>query len=88
MNYEAIKIVIVGFLSSLASNVSGFWGVVVKYGSKYLISLVEKFYKKKAIEQKNNEEAKQELEQYNEAVSKPDITKEERLKADRDLIGG
>jgi hypothetical protein len=85
--YEKITTYVLSILSGFVATASGFWGWVVKiffkYIEKFLIKSAEKIDNK--VEAKK--EAKEELEKYNEAIPKPNITKEERLAADRAFLG-
>jgi len=75
-------------LSGFVATASGFWGVVVKIFFKYLKKFLIKSAEKIDNKVEAKKEAEKELEKYNEIISKPGLTKEERLAADRDFIGG
>lgn len=85
--YEKILKYLTDALEVLIVKASGFWGFFVKliYNAlqKKVIEAGEKIDNK--VEAKKD--AEQELKEYNETIKKPDLTKEERLLADKSFIG-
>lgn len=67
----------------IASQVSGFWGVVVKYAWQYVITPLLKYYR---LLIKNKAEEKEKLEQFKEEIKK-EQTDDERKKSESDFLG-
>lgn len=85
--YEKILKIITDSLGVLVIKASGFWGFIVKIIYKALQKQVVEVGEKIDNKVEAKKEAKEELEKYNEAISKPNITKEERRLADKAFIG-
>lgn len=85
--YEKLFKIITDIIGAYLKKASGFWGFLLSFVYKIIQKKVVKTGEKIDNKVEAKHDAKVELEKYNEALAKPDLSKEERLKADHDFIG-